>query len=160
MHSARFLKIVLFFAIAVSPGCGEGSGDDISGPCYDETDGPVLKITSATDPAGNPIPVVELSELKLQGNPFSLSLYLNLAEVEPSAGEETDAGEASNSTEGKVYECEIPCGFGTASGTYEFIATAPGLEPMGVQADAEYGEIRSGCPSYRGDGTTTELSFE
>jgi hypothetical protein len=113
------------------------------GPCVHEYREPVLNIVSAASSNGTPIGHLTLTNVQVNGHA-------------PGPGAFQDAVNAVL-TNGKI-ECDVPCGFGTEEGLWQFTAEAEGYQPEEIAVETEYAVFVGGCPSYNDAGT--ELAIE
>lgn len=146
--------------VLVVAGAGCGIGDDGSvgngiqngGACVHEYREPILNLDSVTEATtGDAVAVVHLSEIAVDGMARTGTTLVQ-------AGRPQSNVTADGS--GNGLDCTVPCGFGSAAGTWTFTVSAEGRVPTDVTVEAAYETFVGGCPSYEDGGTRFDVVLE
>lgn len=62
--------------------------------------------------------------------------------------------------EGDRLKCTVPCAFATEPGPYAFTVSAPGYQDRRVAVQAEYVEVKLGCPGWASGPTRLQIPLE
>lgn len=145
--------MLLLSALLASCGGTDDSPDVLFGPCYHGYAEPVLTLEFARSAAsGQAIGEVALSAFAINGQPVT---------VEKQFGVESMTSQPSFNVriENGLLHCTLPCGFGIASGRYEFSAAAQGHRTKRLHIDAAYAALVGNCPSFSTEGTVATLEL-
>jgi len=143
-QSAALLLVALGMA-----SCG-GSDDSqpLVGPCVVNYLEPSLIISSVESSlSGAPIPIVSLSGITVDGQPFNAALLPGNFNVRPVDG---------------ALECTVPCGFSVQEAALSFTVSAPGYTARTVTANGAYsvsGGNEAGCPLELSGGKRIAISL-
>lgn len=147
------VKGVILLLASLVVACGDGnSNDDGADPadevttCEHEYRDSALNIVTASSrgPSGAAIAYLYLSDIKMQGQDVPVEKI----------------GKTENITVvGDELQCEVPCGFGQATGLYEFTVSALGYQEERYSAYADFAEYEYHCPSYSDKGTEIDVTL-
>jgi hypothetical protein len=148
---SRWRGIVLILCLSLfGGGCAEDPSDEsgLVGACIHTYEDNVLHIDEASgSSAGVSIEQLELAAFLVNGQSRS-------------SEDIVAQGQSNVLLDGGLLRCTLPCSFGTESGRWEFVATAPGFSPTEQSANAEYSTFSGGCPSFETDGTHISLVLD
>jgi len=145
MNLIRLILITLFIFTLAS--CEDDYWDSGIGPCVHNYMEPILHITTVRDTIKNYSPsFVILHDLRINGNTQISRLVL--------------VDSYSIVAKDSLFYCNVPFGFGSEEGTYEFTVEAEGYELKYFKIDnVEYSIFQGGCPSYNDGGKRVELNL-
>lgn len=150
MNRSVHFALVATLGLSVLVACWE-EDEMLAGPCVEEFGEPIVLITHVVEAgSGDAIAVVKISDIEVGVGTLEHRQITNPL-----------LGEHMNLTEGEdgAVLCEVPCGFGSQTGTYTFAVEAEGYEATEVSVDATYAEWYGGCPSFNDGGTETEVEL-
>jgi len=133
----------------VAAACACNDIDGSTGPCVHYFREPILQVTAVRlANSAAEIPVVLLSGFRIDGRPLPATSLLQCEQAVGLAARDS------------LLECRVPCGFGVASGTWEFTAVAAGSAPTQVTVPGvHYERSGGGCPSWSDGGQRLELEL-
>ena len=119
---------------------------DPIGPCVHTYEEPVLNILSISGDESTAITQANIYSISIDGNHRDPSFLIM---------------ESSNNVtiSDTTLICTVPCGFGTASGQYQFTIVSEGYEPKSITVNADYEVFKGGCPSSNSKGTRINIGF-
>jgi hypothetical protein len=139
----KIFKYFLFFLLVYSfSACKE---NNLVGPCVHEYKEPILNVTAVYDSINNTsVSFVTIKQLKINGHLQNTALILS--------------NSYSVVANDSVYYCNVPFGFGTEEGTYEFIIEANGQFQKNIKIEnVSYSIFKGGCPSYNDGGKRIKI---
>ena len=139
----------LILAVLGMASCGGGDGTQpLVGPCVINYLEPSLIISSVQNSvSAAPVPIVSLSDVTVDGQPFYASLLPGNFNVRPV---------------GNALECTVPCGFSVQEAALSFTVSAPGYAARTVAANGAYsvrGGNEAGCPLEVSGGNRISVSL-
>lgn len=125
----------------------ESDKDTLNGPCVVEYQDSVVKIESAiSGTSSEDIQAVVISEITLNEVDVDLR-YLN----------EESKENVVFDFEANAVTCNIPCGFSSLEGNYNFKVSAEGYQSEMLNIDASYSVFDGGCPARYNVGAEIDI---
>ena len=139
-NSIKFLIFILIILSFLT--CDKDGG---VGPCVHTFKEPILHVISIQDTLNNIfLSSVKLYDLKINGSKKLDDIVLDKS--------------YSIVLDDSIYNCNIPFGFSTEEGKYEFIIKAENYDPKHFTIEnVSYSVLKGGCPSYNDGGMRVEL---
>lgn len=134
--------LILILTIFSFLSCDKDGG---IGPCIHTYKEPIINIISIQDTLKNTyLSSVKLYNLKINGYEQNSEILLDIS--------------YSIILDDSLYNCNIPFGFGTEEGKYEFIIEAENYDPKQITIEnVSYSVFNGGCPSYNDGGKRVQL---
>jgi len=128
--------------------CEQNEGG-LAGPCVHNYEDPILAIKTIEDAeSGEQIPRITINEV------FIDSVRKDASSLVRESSQNVTIQDSS-------ILCNVPCGFGTEAGRYQFTVHASGYEDTTMtQKNVRYENFDGGCPSSNSGSTTMSFTIE
>lgn len=139
--------MVALFITGSAISCEQNEGT-LAGPCVHNYEDPILAISSIEDAESREqIPRITIDKV------FIDSVRTDVSSLVRESSQNVTIQDSS-------ILCDVPCGFGTVAGRYQFSAHASGYEDTTVtKENVRYENFDGGCPSSNSGSTTMSFSI-
>ena len=143
------MRTLFALCIAGSVISCEQNESGIAGPCVHNYEDPILTIKSIEDAeSGEQIPRITINEV------FIDSVRKDVSSLVRESSQNVTLQDSS-------ILCDVPCGFGTETGRYEFTVHASGYEDTTMtKENIRYENFDGGCPSSNSGSTIISFTME
>jgi hypothetical protein len=147
VHKTNPFAAIGFFALLIFFACTE-NGDPTIGPCEHKYLDPVLEITNVSDEqSGQAITAFKITAVEIEDRSNDLHQLINNVSFNIVWYD-------------SVLYCNPPCGFGFEDGDYRLKISAIGYRDTTAAIDAQYQNIKGGCPSSSSGSTVVSIKMQ